>query len=234
MSRRAIRVAAPPSSAEEHWHLLLPEGFRFDDEGDSLEHETATIGSRTIVLREHITRLRAGDDVDQGQTEEGPVGPPPDMLHLHVKRDYPQTAPGLRPKPTSDPPASAVSYTTVFYPPIMPTALFSASAVLENDGVDSKDGRHGDKQCSGISPFTLLQAAILVRRRGAFPAPAGSLLMALREPTARYSTLSVRGRDLRIRPAAPVADSPNPAEFLGPPIVPLPRDRLTERAHVHR
>lgn len=162
MSRRAIRVAAPPSSAEEHWHLLLPEGFRFDDEGDSLEHETATIGSRTIVLREHITRLRAGDDVDQGQTEEGPVGPPPDTLHLHVKRDYPQTTPELRPKPTSDPPASAVSYTTVFYPPIMPTALFSASAVLENDGVDSKDGRHGDKQCSGISPFTLLQAAILL------------------------------------------------------------------------
>lgn len=172
MSWRRVRgdAAAPPSSgsAEEPWHLLLPEGFRFDDEGKSLEYETVTIGSRTVVIRKNVTK--AGDEVDQGQTEEGQAGSIADTLHLHVKRDYPQTTPELGPTFTSDRPASPVPYTIVFYPSLQPTALFYASAALESGGADLNHCREGDKECPEISPSTMLQAAILVRSRVVFPA----------------------------------------------------------------
>lgn len=164
---------------------MLPEGFRFDGEGEPLEYGTATVGSRTVVIRKNVTKLRAGDEVDQGPTEEGPVGSSADTLHLHIKHGHPQTIPELRPTSTSDRPASGVSYSAVFYPPLKPTVLSSASAVLENGGADLTNSRDSDKERPGISPSTMLQAAVLVRSRLALLAPANSLLMALREPTAR-------------------------------------------------
>lgn len=231
MPRRRVRgdVAAPPSS--DRWHLLLPEGYRFDNEGKPFEYATATAGCRTVVIRGKTTNLRAGHDTDQDQTQDRSVAAHQDTLHLHVKHDYPQTTPELRTMPTSNRPASAVSYRTVFYPPLKPAALFSVSALLENGGADLKNCRDSDKERSEISPSTLLQAAILVSM--VFPPPANSLLMALCELTARWSALSVDGGDLQAYPAAPIANPPNPAAILSPPVVPPPRDRLTERADVH-